>query len=244
MKKTATLITTFRLLLLILLISLVLLINNDMKKEQYPTQPSWFGITPGKTTLQEVIEILGEPNEIENKSFYPTRSNNQYFENSPNSQIFIYKSRFKDWQHVEIWFENKNNDNIVFAVLLTLREITPQTPVSLGSLVSTYGKPNEITWTLFPNTRYLIWSNYGIAASASTDIKVRENNQIIDRDLNEINVGEILYFQPTLVSEIFSTQWPWPNNGAGWVLDNLFQGGSLDFAGNLPKDPYNWNNLP
>lgn len=245
MQKRSFLTPMFALVLLsILAISLIWIGYNKMHTSSINPAPTWKNITPGLTTIRDAALILGPANQVENNSSHPTRAFAEFFDTSPEYQVYIYKERINDWKHVELWTKKNHDTEYVVAILLTLREIEPKQPIFLDSFVNEYGRPDEVTWTSFPNSRYIIWSRSGVAVSAEADLATRKNGVLMQLSWNEISVNEILYFEPMVLSQLMKTVWPWPNNGAGWSSGNLYPAGQVDFAGDIPKDPYDWSEVP
>jgi hypothetical protein len=198
-------------------------------------------IVPGYTELQEALTILGEPNSIEDATSHPTRMRDNIFDLRPDLQVYIYQN-IQNWWWTELWVQKQNDIYVVLAIL-RFGQLAPKSErLYLDTFVAPYGRPDEVTWTPFCNSRYLIWAKNGVAVSVDTPRLVFENGIRRPSRWDELTITEVLLFEPTDINNILNIQyWPWPNNGAGWSLDKMCSGDVLD---TLPKDPFDWEHIP
>lgn len=195
----------------------------------------WQGITPGKTTLTEVVSLLGDPHEQTRRGDY---------------QIYTYKNLgylgpSGRWHETEIWAQVQAMSTTVMAVYRSdpytkatdTGYISRADIASVGDLVNIYGKPDKVAWTYIVNLRYLIWARYGIAAEVNVNMWRRR--------WNELHVFEVILFEPMTLSEFLQTQsqWPWPHQVSEIGTENLYPVGSSDHPDALPEDPFDWNNI-
>lgn len=198
-------------------------------------------IVPGKTALEEALTILGNPNSVEDSLSHPTRMINDIFDLRPDLKVYIFQNT-QGWWWTELWVQNKDEKQIVIAVL-RIGQLAPKPEkLHLDIFATEYGRPDEVTWTPFCNLRYLIWSQNGVAVNAETPKLVLDNGIRRSSRWNELIIAEIFLFEPMeLVKIINFRSWPWPSNGAGWSFEKMCAGDVLD---NLPKDPFDWENIP
>jgi hypothetical protein len=132
----------FRLLCLSLLMLCVL---DGCQPISSPVIPEMPGITPGKSTEQDVMRVLKEPAKQGPVGVYTL-----YFYPSPGGNMFI---------PYEIYFK----DSTVRLVIITTMED------NLKSVLAKYGQPEQVTWSgssPFEWTRLYIFASRGFAVTA------------------------------------------------------------------------------
>lgn len=182
----------------------------------------WRRIIPGETTAQQALCILGIPDEEDTRDDY---------------QILRYINHQEwGWQIVEIWSSRDSNGKVV-GIFLKDSFLTSETGTSLNTLVSQFGRPNKVTWSMIPLMRFLIWSDEGIAVLADANIT--------DYSRGEFEVVYILYFEPMELETFLQNahELPWPYIGSFSEV-NLFTFQTTDAPDILPEDPYDWERIP
>ena len=184
--------------------------------DQTITPLSWNGITPGQTSLTEALTILGEPDSIYQKNGYDVYS-------------YVDKKGL-NWHLVEIWAKKNGFKTTIRGILRSIPYLENPEINTLDQLVLFYRQPQKVTWTFFRTTRYLIWTNIGIAVMADADIRYRSWDTFL--------VDNILIFEPMSLEQFLQTQWP----STDWEDQNLYSGG--DSPDTLSEDPYDWKHMP
>jgi hypothetical protein len=190
--------------------------------------PTWEGITPGFTTGQGATELLGRPSQVEERIGY---------------QIYRYAPR-RGWNYqlVEVWLEERNEELIVSAIFrthpLNVELIMDADVGTLDELVVEYGRPHLVKWGSFCRVRYLFWPNQGILAEANASVSIF--------DWNELRLEQVLIFEPMSLDQVIDKPWPWPSDYIymGWTDHNPCTREVTDAPDTLPEDPYNWENMP
>ncbi len=191
---------------------------------------SWYGITPGRTTLSESLDLLGEPSKIEIRDKY---------------LVHYYNDKtLWGWEVVELWSLVEDKKFIIESIYLFF----PNYSTSLGEsthfshlidLVLVFGRPEKVTWSSGCRTRTLTWPMKGVMVVADANVKLK--------DWSEIGVGEMVISYPMGVREFLKTarQWPWPM-GAGIVDENMCASteDNTRFPDRYPEDPYDWEHMP
>jgi len=181
--------------------------------------PTWRRITPGQTQIGEVHGLLGEADEIKRRGNYIV----YIFDRLPDLE----------WEHAEIFV--KSGEGIVRAILLEGRSWTTisstEQSLVLKDMILAYGKPDAVLWSESRLWRCLIWSRYGITATASAWTS--------EFDWNNNPIGSVVYFEPIQKWRIlFSEDWGkcsfW-----NWYYDP--PEGPRD---RFPRDPYDWEHMP
>lgn len=190
------------------------------------TEPAltWNGITPGRSTSDDVIVAFGNPISIENRENY-----------------VVYKyPPFEGWESVEVWLENQEQDNQLIVLGIYLDQpafVDGKTlnPVYLMEIIQQYGLPEKVTWAGWCRTRAVIWGKKGLMVNADANIR--------HRTWDEYTVGSILIAKPMSTRRFMFFPWPW-----GFSLDimnyNPCKGPAYSPPDNLPEDPYDWDHMP
>lgn len=187
---------------------------------------SWRGITPGQTTLQEALAIMGEGVAEYRQSGYAYTFHS------------VQETR---WRTVELWTEDRNSGRIVIAILFDNpadfkgREDTKFLEFhSLGQFAEELGEPTFVSWTSAPFERAPIWSQDGILVIASANFIQEDFKQ------SDAEITGVLLFEPMglrkMLRSIYS--WPWPKFWS--ITQNDMHANRLDTYG---RDPYDWSVL-
>ncbi|MBI5081323.1 MAG: hypothetical protein HZB17_08495 [Chloroflexi bacterium] len=141
-----------KLFLALSLITLAACVNNPTPANNLPTDFSngvWRGITIGKSNEQDVLKILGTPNE-----------------KIAQSGTTIYR---RDGRQIILQFA----DGVVDQVTINFEEVRAASGAQIMlDLVKALGRPEWVTWSPLEESRTLIWANKGVAA---TDLVNRLN---------------------------------------------------------------------
>ncbi len=190
--------------------------------------PVWRGIQPGRTTLEEALDILGPAGKTGVRGEYG------YYR-------YVEHEDF-GWKIVELWVQEQHSENIVVGILRYRRYEAgmsgPDDYQTLGQLVLRYGRPDDVKWTIFSHMRYLIWAREGISA------RVLAFQDSID-EWDKLLVFDIVLFEPMSLKEYLRTAFPlWDDIFTGWVSNNMYAPGLSDAPDRLPEDPYDWAHMP
>lgn len=195
------------------------------QSSQFEPAVSWHGITPGHTSIQEALAVLGPPDSQGQRNI-GTRDYNIY--------AYINRSDQFSAQFVEIWTEKRGNPEVVIGIFRggNLSDIS-----SLGQLVSDYQQPDKVSWHHRCSTRFLVWAQKGIGAQAWTYGRPSWDNP----------VSEMLLFEPMSLAHFLQTPWPYfkppPMDGQIFWEQNPCNNDypNPDFGA---EDPYDWTHMP
>jgi len=192
--------------------------------------PSWRGITPGQTTLDEALEILGDPDEFEMRGDY---------------LVYIYRiDNFADlsactawgWIAVELWVQERENGRVVVGVFRVGGCYGPRVVgdfAVLNDLVAAYGRPDEVSWGDC-HQRVLIWARQGVMAKVWA--------LLYPASWQQQPVISILVFEPMSIRQFRRTEWPW--YGQGYLTVPARQNQCpADVVESLPEDPFDWREI-
>jgi len=137
---------------LLVTVSIVLLPSCMEERTAFPTPmaspPTWRGITPGVTTEQQVVILLGQPARKEQVSEFT---------------CFVYPSEIgvNAWPH-KVYLAN----GIVYRIKENV-PISREKYISLSVFIERYGDPQKVTWAaLWPQTRTFVFPEHGISVVA------------------------------------------------------------------------------
>lgn len=200
--------------------------------QSYPDSPSWKNITPGKTSLDEIVSMYGNPDEIKHG-------------NGITNLIYRNHSSFKPRTRVDIIIAKKNSSYVVKAVFGDSlfwgfpqeRYIPSNDFVNLEQIIIRYGKPSKVTWAPQNLMRYLMWPEQGIAVIAEPKYKPTLT-------WREIEVNGIIVFEPMNLNRYICSTYHWAS-----VSNFIFPSFKMppqipDMRDIFPEDPYDWDNIP
>lgn len=189
---------------------------------------TWHGITPGKTTYSEVVEILGHPDsEFSKNGYFVLEYSNEFF-----------------WEIVHVWFPEKDNKNVVVGVLVEVpatdkNDKSRSELKDLRQVIRIYGLPEKVTWAQIPEVRHVVWANQGVAMGVGANI-----SSTID---GNFNIGSALFFEPMNLESYFSQVVHWPLYDlhlGGFSPENLYPLIPYRHTQDpYPEDPYDWDAL-
>lgn len=138
-----------RIISVVCLLSALVIFGLYRLVEHYSQAPTWRGITPGKSTREDVIEALGEPKEILED---PTT----FFYEDESLDPILFPARH------EVIFK----DNVVWLI------ISDQSPPDLEGrypvvedLIAQYGQPEDVLWArVNAHERVLLFCHKGVFA--------------------------------------------------------------------------------
>lgn len=134
-----------KLFLALSLITLAACANNPTPANNLPTDFSngvWRGITIGKSNEQDVLKILGTPNE-----------------KIAQSGTTIYR---RDGRQIILQFA----DGVVDQVTTNFEEVRAASGAQIMlDLLKVLGRPEWVTWSPLEESRTLIWASKGVAAT-------------------------------------------------------------------------------
>jgi hypothetical protein len=192
---------------------------------QFGPSISWYGIVPGRTTIQEAFARLGSPD-----------GQGVWNKDTQSYHIYGYSRQYEQLnsQIVELWTEERGNDEIIVAIFRrgVLKDIS-----SLKQLVADYQRPDKISWHYRCGTRFLVWAQKGIGVQAFTYSQPNWDNPI----------GEVLLFEPMSLEHFL--QIPWPYHKPPLIDGKIFSeknpctddSPNPDFGA---EDPYDWQQMP
>ncbi len=189
---------------------------------------SWKGLHPGKTTQDETLALLGQPNRTLDSSPF---------------LIYGYDDRPEwGWKFVEVWFQQINEQWIISAIFFPIQYSergVSVIPSQVMLLLNEYGRPTKVTWARSSGNRYWIWPEVGVAVQVSQELR-----SLKGVGWNRAEYSELLLFKPMRLEEFLGTEWPWQFSSSGFSHENLFTGKHGDFIDSLPEDPYDWATIP
>ena len=197
------------------------------------SQPiTWKKVTPGNTTMSEVLALYGNPDEIKSNG---------------NLINLIYKKHpsFKPRNSVHILIATRKGEKIVVAIFANQLSwgfppqpyLPPDDYVNLEQVLLLYGKPAKVTWASYTLKRYLLWPEYGIAVIA---------DPMYTKTLtwDEIELDGIIIFEPMNLRKFICSSNRWAS-----LSHFIFPGFKKpieipDMRDIYPEDPYDWERLP
>jgi hypothetical protein len=189
---------------------------------------SWQGITPGQTLESEARAILGEPLRItEQHEFRVLR--------------YTEMRDYGGWEIIDLWVvrQNDGRDVVIGVLRISPYKDDKHRPVAdvqtLSQLVTWYGRPEQVSWSLSCHSRFLFWASRGIAALVTS----KQDGFLI----GEYTVFSVLLVEPMSTRQLIETTWPLPEVGPAWTSENLCAPGTTDAPEDLPEDPYDWEEL-
>ncbi len=191
--------------------------------QDFGNPPSWRGITPGLTSLIEVEQLLGEPDEIEERNEFT---------------VYIYEKRDGwGWENIEIMFADREHAHRVIGILLSYqyidgKSVAPIDPeiMKLRYLVVDYGQPDKVTWEITCGYRLVIWARQGVTGSVfagSTNI-----------NSNKVYVSSLFFFEPMDIDLYLHSNWPLPQLMKPISFNPCPPGSGIDYFDDLPEDPF------
>lgn len=210
---------------------LVFFTQYDLLPQQLNQAQSWNGLTPGVSTVPEMLSVLGRDVKAEYR----------------NSSHWVYT--YTDlpevgWRHVELWALDRGTKRVIVGIFFQ-EPIRPQSdhPTmlnlrTLGEIAQRLGEPDHVSWTSSPMQRAPIWADSGVLVLALA----RFNDERFDQ--SKAPISALLLFQPMGPKRMMRTiyQLPWPN--IPWIApNNVYREGHTDSPDRLPQDPYNWELL-
>lgn len=224
-------------LLILLVISICVIKNHYSFSLHSRNSPSWLGITPGRTTIEETRRILGMENDIERREI--------------GRIYWIYKYEEvenSDWGYVEIWTEDRKGTRIVIAVLLSYQKAIVITRIgdtpdpnahlmTLQELAARYGRPELVLWSGFAHTRVPAWPEQGVLANAGIIAKIDIDNRIV--------INDLLLFEPMNQHQFKDSvlKWPWAGGYRVVSSQNPYPPGRFATEDKFPQDPYDWDEI-
>jgi hypothetical protein len=205
----------------------------DLIPPNLESPPTWRGITPGETRLQQAFDLLGSIGDAEMRD--PSCQNSFWTYRYTNPEEY-------GWGVVELWAQDEEGERIVQAVYFSRAyssstDPLPETDEShLGLLVGEYGRPDKVTWSTGRLGRVLMWPRHGVMADADANVE-REGFALDEAKILEMVLFEPMGLRKTLRIE---RQWPWPY-GSIRSLNNMYTEAPGDW---LPEDPYDWSLVP
>lgn len=138
--------------------------DNEIEDESIDRM-SWFGITVGKSTIEDLNSSFGEPISI--RSFISSED-----DQSELSQYIYDKSI--------IWVSNEKVVGIEFATFgkRSPDEVFPET---IQDLVALYGQPSIVGWSsrYGPNHRFAVWSQIGVGVEIKLSYQINRPISIV-----------------------------------------------------------------
>ncbi len=193
--------------------------------------PTWRGITPGQTSMNEVKQLLGTPDEIEEYNRFT---------------IYFYLNRgYLGWNKIQIWFADKENSLTTNLIMLE-RQYSDKTQfrsplfnldrLMIRDMAIDYGQPDEVAWTYACGIRVVFWGRHGVAV----DVDVGVNSYI---PMSKPYVYSVWFFEPMEFYEYLRRDWPWTLGIIPNSANYCRPGTGGDVSDLLPKDPFDWDDL-
>ena len=212
----------------VLLVLVVLLVGWAIinKSTTVPEGQYFHGIVLGYTTVRRAINLLGEPDLIEDRGSFT---------------VYRYGDRadLSEWVIVELWVDDLEKDSTVDAVYLFGEVIAGMAKAdiaetnTLEQLILTLGRPNKVTWNNSCG-RFLVWGSKGVAAAVNHFAYLHSGWNI--------RVNSLLFFEPMLDDQFVQEAWPWAEKGVQlWHQQTCIEGDSPD---PYPEDPFDWEHMP
>jgi hypothetical protein len=158
--------------------------------------PCWNGITPGKTTEDQLLQILGNPSSVDQNSI---RNENQPW-NIFDNQIFF------SLNQVSVLAKETKIQVYLTHEIVSDMNICGDLQISMGDIVDQVSEPKSI----FSNnniagdrTIVLVDPNSGIAYWYSTDPKLKESQYEINP---ETKIGCLGIFDPNLYEKMLDAK--------------------------------------
>ena len=203
--------------------------------------PTWNGITPGETTLTQLIFQMGVPKEVQTQDNYIRFA----YYGDPFKPEYI-----KGWGFIDVLLMVRNGNIVVVSISRTSQQIWPPfypslaEETSLSRLVLENGRPDIVAWSSVPGFRYLMWARKGIA--------VISDYAGPRKDWSENGAVEILLFEPADINNILiynsEGYFDIPPNFPCATLMSLdqfpWEGPPRGSRDSFPKDPYDWEHMP
>jgi len=197
------------------------IIGIEPTPKQYPS-PSWRGLQPGVTTIEQALKIMNEPDEIVDVGEFT---------------IYRFDRDQPAWNLLELWSKTEEGlDSPILAIYRTIpgMGMTALEPSDILPLIWEYGNPNFVGWGDIQFIRFFIWSNRGVVVDVSARLDLF--------GWRELGYGRIWIFEPMSLEEFFATPWPLPIPGVGFPRENQYPDG--DRPDVYPRDPYDWEHVP
>ena len=179
--------------------------------------PTWREITPGKTTKQDVINLLGKPSRIVICSEIKLRELiSDMVSCLRKREIYEYEeeSREKIFVTHKVFF----NSDIVSLVIEDITVSNASDQISVYSFVEQYDTPEYVTWsTVSPYLNAVLFCEYGV---------------IVHANLNRVE--KVYYFEPLTLAQclqVFDSE---------VAVQNPNEGSDIIKA----KDPWGFNTSP
>ncbi len=194
---------------------------------------SWRGITPGQTSLNEVIQLLGEPDEIKETN---------------ECTVYHYVNRDGwGWYNIEILFADRDNSLLAIGIVLSFPNQEAKLPfqsipgkIKLLDFGVEYGQPDKVTWNMTCGYRVVIWARRGVAVSVSIPY-----GDVVT--LSEVNVQQVKFFEPVTIDQYLNNYSFWPFGIQPYPQNPCPPGSSSssDIRVNdpRPEDPFDWDDL-
>jgi hypothetical protein len=127
--------------------------------------PSWRGIIPGETTKQEVIQIMGQPDDIVKCTIWLDRWFTDLTRCFKGHLIYKYKEQHDNLSAIhEIHFQSEK-------VWFIVEDVIPNSDdaqTSIEKFVELYGLPERATWSkLAPHFNAVLFCQHGVIVHAS-----------------------------------------------------------------------------
>ncbi|KAF0107995.1 MAG: hypothetical protein FD146_1293 [Anaerolineaceae bacterium] len=210
--------------------------------------PTWNGITPGETTLAQLILRMGFPDKVQRQDSCISFFYSGVFYSGDDISI----EYIEGWGTIEVFLTARNGNIVVVSLLRSNPQLGPNfrsmaDVTNLQQLVLEYGKPDKVTWSSSSTFRYLIWARKGVAATAAYMGRLG--------DWDDSVVVKILLFEPTDIQQLlvndaeihlgFMQNYPCVSLMDATMLPwNQPPPAPPDAGDMFPEDPYDWEHMP
>ena len=209
--------------------------------------PTWNGITPGETTLAQVLFKMGPPKEFQSRDGCIRLS----YLGDPFAPEYI-----KGWGKIDVLLKPiAGNFMVVLIHRDDLQTTPPNNPFLLDEgnlkfLVLENGRPDKVTWSAFTHFRVLIWARKGMAVTAFSMGPLEDwDSQVLTRAIVEVTLFAPTDIQHLLVYDSENDQ----EFTANYPCASLMPARSLPVDKKPPssairdpgsEDPYDWEHMP
>lgn len=174
-------------LLLVVLVIVFIYWPKGKNLNQNSTIPSWREIIPGKTTKQEVIQIMGQPDDV--------------FKCEVRLQGLVRTILDCFGSHLAYRYEEKQGNRFpaiheihlkserVWYIIEDIRARSDYEQISIEDFVEQYGFPEKVTWSgLSPFLNAVLFCEHGLIVHANTN-----------------RVEKVFYFEPMSLNQCLSS---------------------------------------
>ena len=194
--------------------------------------PTWNGVTPGISSLEDVTTLLGTPTDTTFfKELHP-------FFTDQSAKLWIYQyDEINDPEtgkliEVKFWVEEVKDKQKIIAIFIDYSEYNrPRDLPYLSELAKTYSIPDEVTWSDYCGYRRLFWTRQGIMAqSGFSEVLV-----YLSKPWVKARITEKFLFAPMTYRQYKKSFWP----AELQPVDKSQCTGREDY----PQNPFNWEQI-